>query len=350
MKLLHITSIAIPSGNGVSVAVSNYFYYEKKYIDVALYNLDKDIILDKNSYNLSNYKNISSLPNGFNKPDLVIFNEVYKITYLKLYKECIKNNIPYIIIPHGCLTKKSQKKKKLKKTIANMLLFNSFIAKSTAIQYLNNDEKEDSIYKNHSCIVSGNGIDLKEKKAYTFKSKDYIYIGRYDIKVKGLDLLVETVINNRKWFEDNKIKINLYGRNSGKGYESLKKMINDNNISNVLLMYNAVYEKEKENVLLNSYSFIQVSRHEGQPMGIMEALSYGLPCIVTYNTNFGNYVNEHKCGIGINFDSNELFNAIKTMFEDEKFRTVCSKNTIVIDDYEWNKIIKKCIKEYKELL
>ena len=132
---------------------------------------------------------------------------------------------------------------------------------------------------------------------------------------------------------------------------SSSSAISTSTTCNFLLLHDAIYDKEKEKALLNSYSFIQVSRHEGQPMGIMEALSYGLPCIVTYETTFGNYVNDNRCGIGINFDSTELFNAIKKMFEDERFRERCSKNSIIVDtDYEWNSVIKKCIEEYKELL
>ena len=351
MKLLHITSVTNPVGNGVAVAVSNYFSYEKKYVDVALYNIEKNVISDNHSYNISIYKNISALPDGFSNPDLVIFNEIYKPAYLKLYKECIKKKIPYVIIPHGCLTKKSQSKKKLKKIIANCIFFNRFINKSLAIQYLNEIEKKDSVITNHRFIVSGNGIEINEKKAYNFKSKNFIYIGRYDIRVKGLDLLVKTVSENKEWFVNKNVKIELYGRNSGIGYKLLKELINENKISDILLLHDAIYDKEKEKALLNSYSFIQVSRHEGQPMGIMEALSYGLPCIVTYETTFGNYVNDNRCGIGINFDSTELFNAIKKMFEDERFRERCSKNSIIVDtDYEWNSVIKKCIEEYKELL
>ena len=149
VKVLHITSITNPNGNGVAVAVSNYFKYENNYIDVAIYNTENNIISNDYSYNILEYKNISSLPNGFNSPDLVVFNEVYKATYLNLYKECIDKKIPYIIIPHGCLTQKSQNKKKIKKVLANLLFFNKFINSSVAIQYLNEEEKNSSIIKKH---------------------------------------------------------------------------------------------------------------------------------------------------------------------------------------------------------
>ena len=112
-----------------------------------------------------------------------------------------------------------------------------------------------------------------------------------------------------------------------------------------------IYDEEKERVLLRAYAFIQVSRHEGQPMGIMEALSYGLPCIVTYGTSFGEYINKNNCGIGINFDENELFGAIKKMIEDRDFRDTCAKNAKMIErEYDWEKVIGLCLNKYKELI
>lgn len=350
MKLLHITSITNPKGNGVAVAVSNYYKYEKELVDVAVYNMESDVIMGKRSYNGSRYKKIADLPDGFSSPDLVVFNEVYKPVYLTLYKECIKANTPYIIIPHGCLTRESQKKNKMKKMIANALLFNRFIDGALAIQYLNTMEWSDTIVRNDRSIISGNGIEIKEKKNKSI-DKTFIYIGRYDVKVKGLDLLVEVVAKNKEWFIENGVTIQLYGRNSGNGYNTMKKIIKDNGISDIIFLNDAVYGKKKEQVLLRSYAFIQVSRHEGQPMGIMEALSYGLPCIVTYDTSFGEYVNVNTCGIGIRFSSKELFNAIRYLFENKTIRDQYAVNTSKIKkDYAWDGVIKNCINEYKFLL
>ena len=86
-------------------------------------------------------------------------------------------------------------------------------------------------------------------------------------------------------------------------------------------------------------------------MGILEALSYGLPCIVTYGTTFGEYVNDNNCGIGIKFDCKELFGAIRKMFENKRFRDECAKNTVVIEqNYNWDHVAKKCLACYEELL
>lgn len=351
MKVLHITSITHPQGNGVAVAVSNFIKYQSELTEVAIYNIESDID-EKNviSFNYNKYKSISSLPSGFSNPDLVVFNEVYKKEYLKLYKECISKNIPYIIIPHGCLVKKAQNNKKIKKKIANFLFFNSFIKCATALQYLNEDEKEKSIFSSQRYLISGNGVNAPIRKNKP-KGKNFVYIGRYDIKVKGLDLLLKTINTNKEWFEKNNVKIDLYGRASGNGIVEIKKYIEKYSLNEIVSINDAIYGEEKETLLLNAYTFIQVSRHEGQPMGIMEALAYGLPCIVTYGTNFGKYVNDNECGIGIEFSEQQLFDAIKQMYNNENIRNEYSNNCeIIIKDYEWKNVTKALIHKYKRII
>ena len=47
----------------------------------------------------------------------------------------------------------------------------------------------------------------------------------------------------------------------------------------VVKLNREIDEEEKRQILLDTDVFIQTSRFEGMPMGILEALSYGLPCL-----------------------------------------------------------------------
>ena len=354
MTILHITDIAQISGNGVAVAVTEYLKHEMKETNVAAYNLDDNIVAEGiKTYNSKNYNQITLLPEPFNKPDLVIFNEVYKPKYIKLYKECLKNNIKYVIIPHGCLVQASQNKRKLKKLLGNTLLFNKFIKNASAIQFLNNTEKENTKLKYKKAIIAGNGVNKPSyKNDSNCKNKDLVFIGRYEIKHKGLDLLVNVCNKYRNWFKEKNIKIQLYGRDSGNNLSILKELIEKNNVSDILKLNGPVYEEEKKNVLENAYAFIQTSRFEGQPMGIIEALSIGLPCIVTYGTYVGDFIEKNNCGIASDFNIDLIFNSIKTICENEKLRNTMAKNAYkkTIKEFNWETVINKTIKKYREIL
>ena len=352
MNILHITSITSSKTSGVYHAVSKYLYYEKKYSNVAVLNVQEQLeISGVSSYNYQEYNTISKLPLPFNKPDIVIFNEVYKKEYIKLYKECIKNNIKYIIIPHGCLLKEAQNRKKIKKMVANIIIFNNFIKKARAIQFLNNREKENSIFNHKESIIFGNGVEKNEfiNKAV---NNDMIYIGRFDVLTKGLDILANICHKNKKWFIDNEIRIQLYGNAGKKNQEKLNKIITNLGIENIMIQNEPIYGADKEQVLLNSYCFVQLSRHEGQPMGLLEALSYGIPCIVTYGTSLGEYINKKRCGFGVKNNEEEIFSKIKEIYMNKDERNILSRNAKkeVIKDYNWDNIISQTIKAYNDLI
>ena len=86
-------------------------------------------------------------------------------------------------------------------------------------------------------------------------------------------------------------------------------------------------------------------------MGIIEALACGLPCIVTYGTTLGNFVNDNKCGIGVEFNEDEVFEAVKSVYDNLEMRNDFSENSInvVNKNFDWDCIIEKLIKDYKKL-
>lgn len=356
MKILFIAKPLSKSGNGVVSAMESELKYLQQKEDVALFNigveLDKGIA--KNMYHVKDYKKISDLPSPYNNPDLVVFEEVYKLEYFKLYNECLRRKIPYIVIPHGCLVEVEQRNKRLKHMAANILIFNRYIKKAIAVQFLNEQEKNNSKFSYRKSIIIPNAIDYN-KRTYSKDKKTFkfIYIGRYAVKVKGLDLLIQTFINLKDWCKENNVILELYGPlEENEELELLKSKIKDNKCSNYIKINGPVFGDEKAKKLQEASVFIQTSRHEGQPMGIIEAMSYGLPCIVTYETSFGEACNKNKCGIGVNFLEEELKNAIIKIYQDKDYAKTCEKNAIIYmkENFELKKVTEKTIEIYKELL
>ena len=294
------------ANNGVFEALKTEVKGLSKHAKVGVFDLGSNISIEgfSNIFYRNKFESIEKLPSPFNHPNIVVFEEVYKFEYISMYKTLLLNRIPYVIIPHGSLVKKEQERKFIKKKTANVLFFRSFIKHANAIQFLNEQEKKNSIYNSQNSIIIPNSVDIKVDKSKSYKKKknSFVYIGRYSVKTKGLDLLVETCRKYKDEFRKKNITIDLYGSSdsNSRSLQKLKAIIDKNGLSDIISLNGPVYGKDKAKVLLEHQFFIQVSRHEGQPMGIIEALMYGLPCVVTEATSFGDFCEDNKCGIRVN--------------------------------------------------
>ena len=350
ITVLHVTDLSTINSNGVAVAVKQYLKYEKNKANVAVYNCNKDVKCGGvKVFNRKNYRKISDLPGIYSHPDLVIFNEVYKPRYIRMYKWCRKNNIKYIVIPHGCLTRGDQEKKKLKKKVGNALLFNNFLKNASAIQFLSDGEKNNTDFRPKNSIVRGNGVEKCGENSPS--TVNVVYIGRYDINHKGLDIILDTCQAYGEWFRNNNVSLELYGKETGSDKHKMIETVNKYLISDFVHINGPIYNLEKEKVLSGAYCFIHSSRYEGQPMAILEALSYGVPCMVSQGTNMAKYIDNNKCGIVAN-NKEEIFKSIKILHDDNNLRYKMSLNarSCCIRDYAWPIVAARTIDDYKKIL
>ena len=149
--ILHIGYVDSNKASGVNVAIPKMVHAQHKYANTLLLNLSNEYS-DELSVSYLQYACIQSLPSPFNKPTIVIFHEIYRKPFIKLSRECMRANIPYIIIPHGGLTERAQRIKAYKKIPANLLIFRNFFRNAASIQYLSDSECNASIIKEKSFV------------------------------------------------------------------------------------------------------------------------------------------------------------------------------------------------------
>lgn len=104
-------------------------------------------------------------------------------------------------------------------------------------------------------------------------------------------------------------------------------------------------ENEKANVLKEIDVFIHPSRKESFQISVIEAASYGKPCIVTGSTSIGELISKYNAGEVIyRQNSKELERSMTTISnvikDKNNFSAICQNAiTMVKENYNWRKVI-----------
>ena len=358
MKILYISNLTGNLYAGPNHSVPAQIAAQSKYDDVFWINLnDNEITNDKAGllHKLSEIKGKipDDLPEPFNKPDLVIFEEFYCYPFNKIIYRVVNQKIPYIIIPRSQMTHQAKEVRKAKKKIADALFFNWFVKKAVAIHYLTETEKNDSAAYKTKSVILPNGIHMPEKVEQKKAEDSFVisYIGRLNIFQKGIDVLMDACGLIKEDLIKNHVKVRFYGPDQEGALEQMEHWRSSKGLETVVEFYGSVFAEQKAEVLRQSDAFIMSSRFEGMPMGLIEALSYGLPCIVTPGTNLLNEIVDAEAGFGCELSAEKIAETVLTVLKrKDDLSKMRSNARDLASQYSWDSIAKQSHEEYEMII
>lgn len=300
--------------------------------------------------------NLVTAIEGLTDKAIVHIHGAFISEFYHIAKRLERKKVAFFYTPHGALTENAMRKSSWKKKVYFKLFESWIIKKAKRVQLLGQsevDHLESILPTNNKCVIP-NGQIIPDKNLWKTSSDNikkelnFGFCGRLDIYHKGLDNLIDGF---RLYLDQGHTgKLSLIG--DGKDRDELEKKVLDHKLELHTVFHGAKFGTEKYMILEEMDMFMHPSRMEGFPTAVLEAASLGKPCITSDATNINPYIKSWKAGITIGKSSAEA--VAKAMVDASNLH---SKNKLeplgknafemVKNEFTWNKIVEKLVKEYK---
>ncbi len=352
MKILHVASIDNRI-SGIKTVISKIVPLQIKLgNDVRIVSVRHNVYLNLNIATITSrhlfLEYIKEWP-----PDIVIFHSMYELDYISYSKIITRRRIPYLVQMHGALSVLNYQTNHLKKFIANFLFFGRFLKNAQSLIYLNNQEYLNCIAKkyNNAFSIVPNGCDAIDNITFSPTTNsiiEIVYIGRIEFAHKALDILISAIrILFIKKFAH--VHFSFYGTGKENDLQLFKQIIKG--LEGYADYKGEVRGENKIECLRCSDIFILTSRSEGMPMSVLEALSYGIPCILTPGTNMADEVVNNNAGWKTDCTAESISRVVENSVYDYRNESLTYKHSahMLSKRYDWNKIAEQSIKLYRQI-
>lgn len=199
--------------------------------------------------------------------------------------------------------------------------------------------------RKNKIIYIPNGIPgefFTQKKTEKEKNK-ILYLGRVSPKKK-----LETLIKAIPYLKDKKIKIEIVGPREKDYYDYLLKIIKETDTSNRILFSESIYDlKNKIKKIDSAKIYILPSRVEGMPQSLIEAMAREKIVIGSNSLAIRDLIKDKENGFLFEFNNpQDLAKKINEALK-QKNSKVQKQARKSVEDFSWNKIIKKIIEIIK---
>jgi glycosyltransferase involved in cell wall biosynthesis len=336
-NLPHLDKIIIVTGNYPSAKD-----YEEGNLKVIRSGSDKSNLISRLTFAFSakRYINIEN-------PDIIIvsFSELTPILFFK------KMKTPRVAIMHHILGKHSFKKFKILGFIPHLTQYLGVRSYDNIVVVSRElEERLKNRFPHKRVTFIPNGIDTKLFMAKPESSENILFLGRLDIYMKGLDILLAAFAKLTK--DVHNVKLQIAGRGSIKIVQRIEKMIFNLQLNeNVQLLLN-IDEQTKSELLSKCLFFCMPSRYEGWGIAAVEAAACSKAIIATNIPGLREAVKNNYNAVLIKPNSiEELYAAMKALIIDEDKRKKLETNSrLWADKFNWENTSRDEISFYGEVL
>ena len=294
--------------------------------------------------------------------DLVHIQELWHYPGYIASKIARSRNVPYIVTIHGELNEWNLQQKRLKKQIYMTAIQRGILQKSAALHAITQAESNRirQLEIETPVAMIPNGIHTEEFENLPDRSQFVsrypelenrlivLFLGRIQQK-KGLDILAQAFGNLVRTRHD--VRLVVAGPDEDNTLTEVKTILKSQGALEKAVFPGMLTGEQKLEALSAADIFALTSYSEGFSVALLEALSAGLPLVITDECNFPE-VGDSRAGFVVRPNDSETASALMSLLDSADLRREMSENArrLVRSNYTWERIAKKMFTLYENVI
>lgn len=293
--------------------------------------------------------------------DLVHIHAVFNHSCIAAARACRENGVPYIVRPLGTLDTWSMQQKRFRKNIFWYSGIKRMLTRAAAIHYTATAEQEGvekSLHLNHGFVVPlGVGMntmrvpDAGETLSHYFPElvgHPYVLVLSRLHPKKSLEILINAFLPLVNQTELSEWRLVIAGDGDAAYVSSLKRIVAKKD-GQEFVLFTGWLEGEKKSAALRNAALVALpSRQENFGLCVAEAMSCGVPVLVSPQVNLADTIESFKCGWVAELDDGTLSGALAVAMRDGGERAIrgAAGRELALHRFSWSAIASDLSRVY----
>ena len=302
------------------------------------------------------------LREGCSSLDLIHIFGIFLLNNPLAAIHCLAKSVPLVVSPMAHLMPSQLAVNRLKKYVFLKLAWTQLFKRISAFHVFSEIEarsvrefeKHVAVFEGTSGVypgADGNGNTGRVNRKVS--ARQLLFFGRNDVNQKGLDFLIEGFAKavNKSPRPQHPIRLRIVGQPWNGSTPYLRKTIRQLGIEELVEVIGPVDEASKWRMLSQADYLVFLSRWDGPPRPIREAIAAGLPVLVSPETNMGNLVEQFGAGLQVPLEVNAIAEAIARSANDEDLLERCRVGIAALRAHlDWARVAQDYISGYERVL
>jgi glycosyltransferase involved in cell wall biosynthesis len=385
LKVLHVIPAVSPKYGGPShaiVAMCRALMTRGVHVQIASTNAEPDGHIDVELESLTSFEGVPAIffrkdwseafkysrtmANWLDRNvadfDVAHIHGVFSHACLSAARACQRAGVPYLIRPLGNLDPWSLRQKPVRKELFLNLGGKRMLRGAAAVQYTSADEKklsEGALNLNHGVVIplgveldgnvepassNGNAVSVARRRPYV------LVLSRLQ-PTKGIDVLIDAFVSLLKDDTFRHWQLVIAGDGPLQYVAALKRRIEASNASESVALVGWLNGEAKADALRRASLLGLPSYHENFGLCVVEAMSYGVPVLVSPHVNLAHEIEASGAGWISEVDAVALRNTMATALGDsDERRRRGEAGRKLAREFDWHNVSDALVQLYESVI